>query len=169
MLTLRESGAAVRVRRMDMGLTQTALARIGGLSRATINQLEAGAVKNLSVNKLASLFEAMGLSLRVSAPRSREPVRTPTKSPPLKVAAQTASVSFKFRWRPESVRKTLATGVVSPEFEPHAYTLLDEAPVSLLASAVEQVHAQTGLDHATVWRNMRTLARRLMSSRPIWQ
>ena len=53
MLTLRESGAAVRVRRMDMGLTQTALARIGGLSRATINQLEAGAVKNLSVNKLA--------------------------------------------------------------------------------------------------------------------
>ena len=169
MLTLRESGAAVRVRRMDMGLTQTALARIGGLSRATINQLEAGAVKNLSVNKLASLFEAMGLSLQVSAPRSREPAPTPAKRPSLMVAAQTASVSFKVRWKPQSLGKALASGVISPGFEPHAYTLLDEAPVSLLGSVVDQVHAQTGLDHATVWRNMRTLARRLMSSRPIWQ
>ena len=85
------------------------------------------------------------------------------------VAAQTASVSFKVRWKPQSLGKALASGVISPGFEPHAYTLLDEAPVSLLASVVDQVHAETGLDHATVWRNMRTLARRLMSSRPIWQ
>ena len=169
MLTLRESGVAVRVRRLDMGLTQTALARIGGLSRATVNQLEAGAVKNLSVNKLASLFEAMGLSLRVSAPRSSGLAPAPVKRLPLSVAAQTASVSFRVRWRLEAIRKTLATGKVSPAFEPHAYTLLDEAPVSLLASVVEQVHTEAGVDHAKVWRNMRTMAQRLKSNRDIWQ
>lgn len=153
---------------MDMGLTQTALARIGGLSRATVNQLEAGAVKNLSVNKLVSLFEAMGLSLRVSAPRCQGSALTPSKRPPLMLAAQTASVSFKIRWNPAAVRKALVTGDVSPGFEPHAYTLLDEAPVSLLASVVEQVNGESGMDHATVWLNMRTLARRLKSKRGIW-
>ena len=41
MVTLVELGQATLQRRQDMGLTQAALARLSGLSRATVNQLEA--------------------------------------------------------------------------------------------------------------------------------
>jgi DNA-binding XRE family transcriptional regulator len=43
-----ELGHAVNSRRADMGLTQAALAKLSGLSRATVNQVENGTVKDLT-------------------------------------------------------------------------------------------------------------------------
>lgn len=45
MSPLAELSTVVRTRRADMGLTQAALARLSGLSRATVNQLEAASLQ----------------------------------------------------------------------------------------------------------------------------
>lgn len=45
MNTLKELGNSVRQRRTDMDLTQATLAQLSGLSRATINQIENGAIR----------------------------------------------------------------------------------------------------------------------------
>jgi DNA-binding XRE family transcriptional regulator len=42
----------VKVRREALGLSQQALGRLAGLSRATINQLERGTLRDLGVAKL---------------------------------------------------------------------------------------------------------------------
>jgi hypothetical protein len=47
-------------------------------------------------------------------------------------------------------------------------TLLEEAPVSMLAKAVEQVHADLSVPRELVWKNMRSLASNLKVIRGIW-
>ena len=60
-MNLREVGVLVSQRRTALGLTQDRLTKIAGLSRATINQLETGALVDLGVTKLAALLDLLGL------------------------------------------------------------------------------------------------------------
>ena len=71
MFVMTEFSSAVRTRRSDMGLTQTALAGLSGLSRATINQLENGTLQDLSLTRVARLLGVLGLSVHVTAPRAK--------------------------------------------------------------------------------------------------
>jgi len=48
------------------------------------------------------------------------------------------------------------------------HTLLEEAPVSLLAAVVEELHEELGVDRTQVWKKMRTLAHQFKSSRELW-
>ncbi|MES2091825.1 MAG: helix-turn-helix domain-containing protein [Pseudomonadota bacterium] len=169
MSSLYELSAAVRVRRADMGLTQMTLATLSGLSRATVNQVENGTIKDLSMTRAARLLDALGLSMSIAAPRTGNRKRLMEKSKPLDIAARTASVSYKIPVSAGQLRETLTTGMFLPDFLPHVYALLDEAPVSLLASVVEQVHEEAGIERAAVWTRMRELADRLKSRREIWQ
>ena len=65
-MDLRRIGSQVRARRSELGLSQDRLAKLGGLSRATINQLEMGTLKDLGVAKLAVVMELVGLHLSAS-------------------------------------------------------------------------------------------------------
>lgn len=152
-----------------MGLTQAALAKLSGLSRATVNQVEKGTIKDLSITRAAKLLEALGLSVMITAPRPKSRTTETQKSLALDIAARTASVSFKEPITASQVRQALVSGVVLPGRLPHVYTLLDEAPVSLLASVVEQLHVEEGVDRAHVWKRMHALALRLKSRRELWQ
>lgn len=169
MSTLLELSSAVRARRSDMGLTQATLARLSGLSRATVNQVEKGSIKDLSINRAAKLLGVLGLFVMVAAPRPKSRQAESRKSPALDIAARTASVSYKVPVNAIQLRESLTTGVVPADLLPHVYTLLDEAPVSLLASVVEQLHLEDGIERAQTWRQMRGLAHRLKSSRELWQ
>lgn len=171
MTTLRELGNSVRQRRTDMALTQATLAQLSGLSRATISQIENGTIRDLSLSRTARLLETVGLTVQVSPARDRrapdgQPV-TPRSA--LALAAQTASVSLRLEITAGQVRAAFCTGTVEPGFLPHVYALLDEAPVSLLARVVEELHVQAGVTHSAVWHNMRQLARRLQCGRALWQ
>jgi len=166
MAVIAELGALVRRRRADMGLTQATVAALSGLSRATVNKLENGAVEtDLSLNRAARLAEALGLSLTIAPPEEA----TAGKSPALDIAARTASVSYRVAMQPTQLRRMLKTGEVSPAFLPHVNAVLDEAPVSLLAQVVEQLHVEEGLERPWIWKQMRVLARQVKSSRSLWQ
>ena len=95
-------------------------------------------------------------------------MRQTAKSSALDIAARTASVSYRVSINADQLREVFTTDKVPTDFLPHIYTLLEEAPVSLLASMVEELYLALGVDRTLVWKKMRELARRLKSSRGLW-
>ena len=154
-----------------MGLTQMTLATLSGLSRATVNSVEKGTIKDLSLTRAARVLGVLGLSMAIAAPRSgpSSSQRQKEVGKALEIAAQTSSVSYKTPISAAELRKALTSGALAPAFLPHLYALLDEAPVSLLASVVEQVHREQGVERAQVWKRMREFAHGFKSRREIWQ
>lgn len=164
----RQLGSSVRTRRSDMGLTQTTLAKLSGLSRATVNQVENGTINDLSLTRASRLLAVLGLSMTVTTPRPRHLKNRDAKSSAVDLAARTAGVSYRMAMSADQLRNALSTGVVSPQFMPHVLTLLEEAPVSLLAAVVEELHEELGVDRTQVWKKMRALAHQFKSSRELW-
>jgi len=168
MSTIQELGSSVRTRRSDMGLTQTTLAKLSGLSRATVNQVENGTINDLSLTRASKLLEVLGLFITVAAPRPGQFISRDSTSSALELAARTASVSYRMSIDADQLRESLTTGVVPRQFMPHVHTLLEEAPASLLARVVEELHEGLGLDRTQGWKKMRTLAQQFKSSRELW-
>jgi transcriptional regulator with XRE-family HTH domain len=166
MSPLVELATAVRTRRSEMGLTQNHLAELSGLSRATVNEVETGRLRDLSLNRAARLLDALGLAVSITPPHLRH---TALSDRAFEMAARTASVSYKTALTASALRKLLLTGDVPAGFVPHVRTLLDEAPMSLLALVVEQLHDEEGIDRADVWARMRELAQRLSVFRRHWR
>jgi transcriptional regulator with XRE-family HTH domain len=167
MYASHELSQAVRTRRKDIGLSQQALAELSGLSRSTVIDVEKGVIKDLSLTRTAALLDAIGLGLTVSPahPRLQSKVSSAT---PLELASRTASVSYASPVTPQILGEALSTGKLSTAFEPHVSTLLEEAPISLLAKAVEQVHLQSDIPRKKVWQNMRQLAEKFKATREFW-
>ena len=159
-MNLRELGVRVRERREALGLSQLRLARLAGLSRATINQLETGTLKDLGVAKLASLMDLVGLQLEAGL--------RPGQRHGLLMAGRTASVSYKIPLQAAQLARVLASGELPPAWIPHISTLLDEAPLALLVSAVEEAAQRTQVPPRQIWRHVVRWAKQLHSPRGAW-
>jgi len=158
-MNLREVGLLVRARRETLGLSQDRLAKMSGLSRATINQLETGTLVDLGVTKLVSLLDLVGLKLEANA-------RAPHHG--LLMASRTASVSYKEQLDAGRLAKALVTGDVPAELLPHLATFLDEAPLPLVVSAVEEAAKRGHVPPKRVWQNIVRWASDLRSPRRVW-
>jgi transcriptional regulator with XRE-family HTH domain len=159
-MNLREIGLCVRDRREALGLSQDRLAKLAGLSRATINQLETGTLIDLGVAKLAALMDLVGLRLDASA-------RTPSRRG-LLMASSTASVSYKVPIQAAQLAEALATGNLPSRLIPHLATFLDEAPLPLVVSAVEEAAERRHVRPKHIWRHLARWARQLKSPRRVW-
>jgi transcriptional regulator with XRE-family HTH domain len=172
MSTLHEIGNAVRVRRTELGLTQDTLARVSGLSRSTISAVEKQSIGNLSISKAEALLESIGLSMNVAPSGTTRPTSR-KKAPPsrsaLERAASTASVSYEPVMSARQLEAALLTGIAPDPIRPHMRVLLDEAPMSLLAKVVDELHVAKGVERSHVWRRMRRLAHELQCFRTVWQ
>lgn len=71
MLQLPELGEQIAARRKERKLTQTAVARSAGVSRATLEALENGRLGELGHAKLSRILAVLGLefALREASPR----------------------------------------------------------------------------------------------------
>lgn len=162
-----ELGRAVRARRLDMGLSQARTAALCGLSRQTINQIEAGSIPDLGLNKVDRLVAVLGLNLRVGlAPPA---AMSRSRMLPLRRAAVAAGVSYRTRLPPARLKQIVIAGNVPAAYAPHLHALLDDAPVSLLASVAEQLDAETGIGRKVAWQHYRSLAHQVKSLRALWQ
>lgn len=80
MINILEIGSSIRHRRIKSGLSQAELAARSGVSRATINALEKGTIKEIGVNRLSAIIRTAnalqpkpkGMSLQVSKRKSEE-------------------------------------------------------------------------------------------------
>lgn len=159
-MNLHEIGTLVRERRDTLGLSQDRLAKLAGLSRATINQLETGALVDLGVIKLACLLELVGLTFEAHART------TPHRG--LLMASRTASVSYKTQLDAGQLAKALATGEVPPGLLPHVAAFLDEAPLPLVVSAVEETTKRGRVPPKRIWQHVVRWASEIDSPRRVW-
>jgi transcriptional regulator with XRE-family HTH domain len=159
-MNLHEIGKLVRERRDTLGLSQNRLAKLAGLSRATINQLETGALVDLGVIKLACLLELVGLTFEAHART------TPHRG--LLMASRTASVNYRTRLDAAQLAKALATGEVPPGLLPHVATFLDEAPLPLVVSAVEEAAKRGRVPPKRIWQHVVRWASEINSPRRVW-
>ncbi len=167
MTAILELGNAVKARRLQIGLSQAALASLSGLSRQTISELESGTITDLSLKRAERLAGVLGLSLQVAGMHALVHSKAPRMTP-LGRAARTASVSYRKAMLPARLRKTLLSGESSVADMPYVHAFLDDAPVSLLSSVAEQLQDDAG-GNAQVWKNYRSLARQVKSGRDLWR
>jgi hypothetical protein len=62
----------------------------------------------------------------------------------------------------------LVDGELPKGMTPHIATLLDEAPLSLIVAAVEEVARTSGMPPKLLWRHVFHWARDLHSPRAVW-
>jgi transcriptional regulator with XRE-family HTH domain len=65
--SIADIAAAVRGRRMDLGLSQGDLAERAGVSRRWVNQFEGGGRTTAEVGAILAVLDALGLDLQVEA------------------------------------------------------------------------------------------------------
>ena len=136
-MRLPEIGYEIRKVRRANGLTQAALASAAGLSRTTINQLENGGFPDLGVRKLQALLTALGLDLSLAA--------QPTHRAPdyVRLAATTASVSFKEPLTEDELVGALLRGKFPSGKRPHFRVLFEEANPKLVQGLLREVSRWT--------------------------
>ncbi|WP_156226348.1 helix-turn-helix domain-containing protein [Herbaspirillum chlorophenolicum] len=159
-MQLREVGMHVHDKRKALGISQAQLAKLSGLSRTTVNQLESGALEDLGYTKLNHLLGILGLSLDAKTKAK--------KSSALKMAAQTASTSYKKILTSDVLKNILKSGVIPDDFKPHVMTLLDETPLQLVVSAIHEASVETNTPAKTVLKHVSTMAKNLHAHRAVW-
>jgi hypothetical protein len=125
-----------------------------------VNQLESGILEDLGYTKLSKLLGILGLSFDAK-------VRL-KKSPALKMAAQTASTSYKKILTSDVLKNILKSGVVPDDFKPHLMTLLDETPLQLVISAIHEASIETNTPAKTVMKHVSAMAKALHTHRAVW-
>ena len=159
-MNLADIGQLVHARRTALGLSQARLAAMSGLSRATINQLETGTLVDLGVAKLIKLLDLVGINLDAGTRKGHHGA--------LQLASQSASVSYKTLLNPAALAAAMVDGALPKEIAPHVSTLLDEAPMSLIVAAVEEVASSSSRSPKLLWKHVFHWAKDLHSPRGAW-
>ena len=157
---LVEIGNLVCSRRGQLGLSQAQLARLAGLSRATINQLERGSLKDLGAAKLIALAGMLGIEFSAH-PRA-------AKANGLRMATVTSSVSHRKPMSAAMLSTALRSGEIPRGYEAHIANLLDEAPLAIVVMAVEESARPGIITPKKIWTHLQRWAGELQSTRPVW-
>lgn len=160
---LRELGTAVRLRRQEIGLSQQQLAKLVDLSRATVNELETGKLKDLSSNRIERLANELGFAVGLVG------TRRPKDKSPLDAAARIASVPYTSPLPAGVLLDSIKDGTVAPAFIPHLRTFLQEAPIAILADVADELEQLRKIPKSETWAHMRRLAAVLKCDRRLWQ
>lgn len=153
-------GVVVRDARRAAGLSQKELARLAGVSRATVNYLENEPDSDMGAIKLLALLDVLGISLRL-APASGE-------ADSAAVASALATIAKKERLAPGVLVEAFITGRPPVGQMTGLVAFLDGAPVHALLAGVRLASAQGGVSPKAVWKNVRELAQSTDARRPEW-
>ncbi len=135
-----------------MGLSQHQLAELVELSRATVNELEKGKLKDLSSNRIERVANELGFAVGLVG------TRRPIGKGALEAAARIASVPYSAELPASVLSDSIKEGVVPPGYIPHLRTLLQEAPVAILAGVADELEQLHNAPKLQTWKNMRMLA-----------
>ena len=163
MALLKELGTAVRQRRQEIGLSQQQVADLVELSRATVNELESGKLKDLSSNRIERLANELGFAVGLVGTRRGKDRGA------FEAAARVASVPYTTGLPASALFESLRNGTIPPGYIPHLRTLLQEAPVAMLADLADELQQSHDVPRPETWKRMRMLAGVLKSDRRLWQ
>jgi len=86
----------------------------------------------------------------------------------LQSVSQSASVSYKTLLEPAALAAALVDGALPERWAPQIATLLDEAPLSLIVAAVEEVASSRSMSPKLLWKHVFHWAKDLHSPRGVW-
>lgn len=158
-MQLYEIGQAVAKRRTELDLTQAQLARLAGLSRLTVNQLENGKLTDLGVNKLIPLLGLLGIELMT---RPRPAQRGLYK------AVIGANVSQKSELTERLLVDALASGQIPAGYDAPFAVILDEVPLPVVVKAAEEAADRSGTPLRSIWKNLAAWSKALHLYRDVW-
>ncbi|MGH8036916.1 MAG: helix-turn-helix domain-containing protein [Stenotrophomonas sp.] len=151
---LAQIGGSIKARRSQLGLSQSLLAKLSGLTRQTISGLESGSLNDLGFNRLCQVMNVLGLTPGTPSLCPRNDKRA------LWMAANTANVSYKTPLSPGDLGQVLASGDLPQQFVPQVAKFLEEAPIPLLVVAVEEAASEGRVAPQLVWKNIAALGNR---------
>ena len=156
-MRLQALGYEIRRARTARGMTQARLAAEAGLSRTTLNQLENGLFPDLGVRKVQAILDRLGLALSIQQAADR--------ADPIRMAATTASVSYRTPLTEEELIHALINGKIPSGKRPHFRTLLDEGTPTLLKGLVRDAAQWT--KPGRLEKNLAKIAREVGSTKRI--
>ena len=156
-MRIQALGYEIRRARTARGITQARLAAEAGLSRTTLNQLENGLFPDLGVRKVQAILDRLGLALAIQPAADR--------ADPIRMAATTASVSYKSPLTEDELIHALINGRIPSGKRPHFRTLLDEGTPALLKGLIKEAGQWT--KPGRVERNLAKIAREVGSMKRI--
>lgn len=129
-MNLANIGKTIHTCRLQKSLSQDQLAKLAGLSRVTLNQLENGVLNEIGYNKLLAILALLELDLEPKAEHGPKNA--------LSVAARSTSTSYKRILSPDKLAEILRSGKMPPQYEPHLMAFLEELPKSVALKAVAE-------------------------------
>ena len=156
----------VKQRCEEIGLTPQRLSEISAVPIETVRQLLEGTHGcDICISDAECIANAVGLSVCVLNYRRRKGHKTSAAV----IASRTASTSFAEVIPPDVLMQSLSGGSAAIQYRPHIRTLLDEAPIGLLADLAYELLAQRDIPTSQTWQQMRAMALSLGCFRSIWQ
>lgn len=157
-MDLAAVGSKIQAKRIEAGLLQEHVAKLSGLSRVTINQLENGTLKDLGYAKLNAVLGVLGMGIDV-------PISAGLQGA-LSVAARSVSTSYRDLLSAEMLGEMLRSGRAPDRYHPHLMAFLDETPLPLAVQAISeaatpQIPTRQIMKHlgqwSKEWRTCRTV------------
>jgi hypothetical protein len=117
-------------------------------------------LNDLGAAKLLSLLSLLGLDVITQEHHK--------KHHGLDMASKTASVSYRTKLQSSDLSRSLAYGVLPEKIYPHVASLLDEAPLEIIVSAVEEAAKINRVAPKVIWKNINRWAHEMHSLRSAW-
>lgn len=128
-------GEQIRQRRKLAGLTQESLARVAGVNRRVVADLEAG--RNVGTHVLLTVLSRLGERIEIV------PDEAGSFSKALLALCQTASTSYAGDLPPLIMENFLLTGDVPPRWRTHIDYAVEESPPMLFEKVIAGYDAAT--------------------------
>lgn len=158
-MELAELGEKVHARRVAAGLLQGQVAKLTGISRVTINQLENGTLSDLGYSKLKSVLDLLGVGIDLA------PAAAPTSA--LKLAARSISTSYRDVVSGAELQDMLRSGDAPERFHPHLMVFLDETPLPLVVRAIAE-SATANIPAKKIMKHLAAWAAEWKTARQVW-
>ena len=152
-MTLNEIGALIKKYRLASGLSQSELASLASVSRATLITLEKGQIKELGASKLFTLTNLLGIHFNYPSADSFADAQN------LKKSVASANVSYKNSITPKMLEDALLKGKISKGLEGNMLHIMDELPPAMMLSIIRSVAHKTHKNPRALWLQTANLAK----------
>ncbi len=153
-------GNVVRQARRAAGLSQKELARLAGISRATLNYLENEPDSDMGAIKLLHVLDVLGVRLVLEQPASSADAAA--------VAAAIGALPRAERIPVPVLVESLITGRQPIGHEAALARFLDQAPMAAVVAAVRLAAAHDGMAPKAAWKHAVLLAAAAGCTRTEW-
>ena len=162
-MNLNQVGANIKKLRLASGLSQSELAVLSSISRATLNYLESGKLSELGSSKLFHLMDVLGVH-----PNLFPEDLNADEANIIAKAVKSSNVSYRKGLTTNMLEDALSSGKIPHGFEGNMLYFIDEFPEPMVIETIRAVAAKKNIRPRKVWLNTLSLAKQVQSPRKLW-